>query len=277
MSRDFVKISPNFWTGKTGRDLRRAGMGATLVAMYLLTCPSANYIGIFRLPMAYMAADLGIDAERAREYLREVEYTGFCKYDAREEIVWVIEGARHQLGELKAGDNKVKMCQKDFDRIPVECSFLREYFNKYRNTLHLKAHKDWTDADQVEEPVRVEAAKPTPVHIMTTVNTKKTAEPATVEVEATDVVSDAPDWQQDSAKRANDALMNFLELRDEAGKSTPAGDRRVTQTVLHYCKHTGGYGDIPQLLEIAVEAGDYDLANFEEHLRTASRRYADDI
>ncbi|EPR0667076.1 hypothetical protein ACUZZ3_005115, partial [Escherichia coli] len=35
--RDYAKVSPRFWLGETGRELRKAGAEAQVVAFYLMT------------------------------------------------------------------------------------------------------------------------------------------------------------------------------------------------------------------------------------------------
>ncbi|MCJ2205071.1 hypothetical protein K9T61_05110 [Escherichia coli] len=58
--RDYAKVSPRFWLGETGRELRKAGAEAQVVAFYLMTSPHANMLG---------------DAPRdKRTYFREINY-----------------------------------------------------------------------------------------------------------------------------------------------------------------------------------------------------------
>ena len=44
--RDYSKVSAQFWVGKTGRALS-GDMQTQVVAMYLMTSPHANMIGVF--------------------------------------------------------------------------------------------------------------------------------------------------------------------------------------------------------------------------------------
>lgn len=37
--RDYGKVSPQFWIGKTGKEIREKGHEALIVSMYLLTNP----------------------------------------------------------------------------------------------------------------------------------------------------------------------------------------------------------------------------------------------
>ncbi|ENG6564474.1 hypothetical protein ABU498_004766 [Escherichia coli] len=53
--RDYAKVSPRFWLGETGRELRKAGAEAQVVAFYLMTSPHANMLGLYYLPVLYLA------------------------------------------------------------------------------------------------------------------------------------------------------------------------------------------------------------------------------
>lgn len=141
--RDFVKVSPTFWSGPTGRSLRKAGQDVQLTALYLITCPHSNYLGLYVLPINYIAADTGLPIERVRRALATIEHSGFARYDEESETVWLIEGAKWQLGELSGGsngkkaDNRVAMVRKDFAAMPSDCPFLQDFSEKYANTLKL--------------------------------------------------------------------------------------------------------------------------------------------
>lgn len=52
--RDYAKISPKFWIGETGREMRELGLPARALAFYLMTSPHSNMLGIYYLPIVYM-------------------------------------------------------------------------------------------------------------------------------------------------------------------------------------------------------------------------------
>ena len=56
--RDYAKVSPHFWTGTTGKKLR-SSPEAVIVAMYLMTCPHANMLGLYYMPLLYVAHETG--------------------------------------------------------------------------------------------------------------------------------------------------------------------------------------------------------------------------
>lgn len=136
--RDYAKVSPKFWIGPTGKSIRKQGTVAQVLALYLLTSPHANMLGIYHLPVAYISADTGIPLEGAFEGLRSLSEAGFCGYDESSEVVFVYEMARYQIGEqLKPKDNQVEGVRREYRNLP-ENSFLLDFFQKYSAAFHLE-------------------------------------------------------------------------------------------------------------------------------------------
>lgn len=135
--RDYGSVSPQFWIGKTGKALR-GKPDAQLLALYLMTCPHANMIGVFHCPVMYMAHETGLGFEGASKALASLIELGFCLYDEDSETVFVIRMAAHQVGEnLKADDNKVKGVQKEVGRIAVDV-LRTAFFDEYAEAFHLR-------------------------------------------------------------------------------------------------------------------------------------------
>lgn len=138
--RDYSKISPAFWTGKTGRAIRALGPEAQVVAMYLLTSPHANMIGMYWLPKAYISADTGCPIEGASKALCSLIEAGFCRYCEESETVWVLEMAAYQIAEsLKPGDKRVESIRKMLEE--SQAPFTIEFFDKYGVAFCLQKHK----------------------------------------------------------------------------------------------------------------------------------------
>lgn len=139
--RDYAKIASTFWTGSTGRKLRREREAQT-VALYLLTCQHANMIGVFLCPVMYIAHETGLSLEEAQKGLARLEEMGFCTYDDEQELVWVHEMARFQVGEaLKPADKRCAGVRKEFEKI-ANPQIKQAFFCRYRSAFHLesKAH-----------------------------------------------------------------------------------------------------------------------------------------
>jgi hypothetical protein len=136
MSRDYAKVSSAFWTGKTGRALR-GDPAAQLVGMYLITCQHANMIGAFNCPAIFVAHETGMALDEVLKALQRLTALGFCEYDAAEELVWICEMAKYQIGEtLKKNDKRVGFIIKEFKKLP-ESKIKDEFYTKYKDSYFL--------------------------------------------------------------------------------------------------------------------------------------------
>lgn len=134
--RDYAQVFPQFWLGKTGKKLR-GNADAQLVALYLITSPHANMIGVFHCPMMYIAHETGLSLEGASKGLRRVVEEGFCSFDDEHELVWVHEMARFQIGDqLSPKDNRVKSTEREYQKIP-ECQIRQAFYQKYKTAFYL--------------------------------------------------------------------------------------------------------------------------------------------
>lgn len=135
--RDYGKVSPHFWIGRTGKELRQAGPESQLVALYLLTSPHANMIGLYYMPLAFLSHETGLTMEGAKKGLNSAIKAGFCKYDGHSEMVWVIEMATHQIGEaLKPGDKRCTGVQNEYNKVSDNL-FLSEFYEKYSKQFNM--------------------------------------------------------------------------------------------------------------------------------------------
>lgn len=152
--RDYGKVSPHFWIGKTGKELRQAGSESQLVALYLLTSPHANMIGLYYMPLAFLSHETGLPIEGALKGLKSAIKAGFCKYDEQSEMVWVIEMATHQIGEaLKPGDKRCAGVQNEYDKVSDNL-FLSEFYDKYSAQFNMTSRRE----SEVSIPVQNEGA-----------------------------------------------------------------------------------------------------------------------
>ena len=129
--RDYGKVSPKFWVGDTGKALRKQGAEAQLVALYLMTSPHANMLGLYYVPAMYIAHETGLGFEGASEGLRRCCEVGFCHYDEASEVVWVVEMAQYQIADkLSGNDKRIKGVQNEYDSIPGN-PYLEPFFERY--------------------------------------------------------------------------------------------------------------------------------------------------
>lgn len=145
--RDYAKVSPKFWTGDTGQRIVARGSEALIVALYLMTSPHSNMLGLYRLPTLYLAEETGLSPEGASKGLTECMEEGFCDYDPQSKMVWVFEMASYQIAsELKSGDLRVKGINKEYNGLP-NMPFLGSFFDRYADKFHLADRREFIPKD----------------------------------------------------------------------------------------------------------------------------------
>lgn len=157
--REYAKVAPTFWTGETGKEIRRQGPEAVIVGMYLMTSPMSNMLGLFCQPILYMAHETGLGLEGAWKGLRACIEVGFCQYDEATETVWVQEMAGWQIAkQLKASDNRCMGIQRDYDALPKN-PYLAQFFDHYRSAFHLSNRRGGEGASKALLSKEQEQAK----------------------------------------------------------------------------------------------------------------------
>jgi hypothetical protein len=135
--RDYSKVSPQFWIGKTGKALRKQGAEAVVVGMYLMTGPNSNMLGLYYLDMPTIAHQTGLGFEGACKGLQGAIDAGFCAYDHEAEVVWVYEMAAYQIApQLKPDDKRCIGVQNEYNDLP-ENEHLRGFYEKYAKAFHM--------------------------------------------------------------------------------------------------------------------------------------------
>lgn len=96
--RSYASIAPTFWTRGSGRRIR-GDKEAQLVALYLMSSPQTNMVGIFHLVLPTLCHETGLTLEEARKGLARCSEEQIAFWDEEEELVWVPALARYQIGE----------------------------------------------------------------------------------------------------------------------------------------------------------------------------------
>ncbi len=99
--KDFGKVSSRFWISD---DVELLSDEAKLMALYLLTCRHSNMVGIYRLPLNYIAADLDWDVAKVSRTLSELTANNFLTYAERQKYVCI-----HKFMEHNPADNIAQM------------------------------------------------------------------------------------------------------------------------------------------------------------------------
>ncbi|WP_104483711.1 hypothetical protein [Acinetobacter indicus] len=150
--RDYAKVSPHFWTGSTGKQLRQCPE-SLVVSMYLMTSPHANMLGLYYIPLLYVAHETGLGIEGASKGLQWACDAGFCSYDEDSEMVWVHEMARFQIAEkLKSTDKRCIGVQNEYNSLPSN-PFLASFYDKYSQAFCMTEKRENT----AKKPVKNEA------------------------------------------------------------------------------------------------------------------------
>lgn len=146
--RDYARIAPQLWTGHTGRKIRAAGPEAQVLAFYLLTCPSASWIGLYYLALPTLQHETGLSADATRRAFAALREIGFAFYDDDSEQVWVPEMARFQIGdELKPNDKKILGIKKDLESL-TGSPFVGAFIERYGEVFHIRLAKALTSPSQ---------------------------------------------------------------------------------------------------------------------------------
>lgn len=133
----YRQVMPTFWTGKTGRALRTAGPEAIVVALYLVTSPHSNWLGLYYLPKAFIGHETGLQPGAVTDALAHCVEAGFCQYDESSEMVWVVEMAGFQIGaSLNPNDNRVTGIKRTLASLP-KSTLLDKFSSHYPGLLHL--------------------------------------------------------------------------------------------------------------------------------------------
>ncbi len=136
--RAYSKISPRFWSGDLGHRLRNEPPHVMLVALYLLTCPSANMIGLYYLPWPLVAHETGLTGTQVAEALARLEALDFVSLDEAVENVWVHEMARYQVGDtLHPKDNRVTGIRNLLERSGTT-RLTGRFLARYAKVYHLQ-------------------------------------------------------------------------------------------------------------------------------------------
>lgn len=140
MSTLFTKIPSDFWTTPQAKALREAGVEANLLAMYLLTSPHANRLGIYYLPVAYICQDTHLPQEAVTQGLATLSRLNFCHYDDTTAYIWVTDMALYRVSRtLSPNDNQVKGIHRLYESLPKSLPFLDDFYQKYQSIFHFPA------------------------------------------------------------------------------------------------------------------------------------------
>lgn len=112
--RDYGKVFSTFWTSATTRSLSEDGRA---LALYLITSPHTNMIGVFRLPDGYVCEDLQWSSERVSKGFQNCLVNGFATRS--EPSKWVVIH-KHLVWNPVDNPNQAKAALKLAEAIPLD-------------------------------------------------------------------------------------------------------------------------------------------------------------
>ncbi|PDT24452.1 hypothetical protein [Rhizobium hidalgonense] len=133
--RKFASIPPKVWQA----DLKavRGDIEAIAVHYHLTTSGHANMLGLYYVPVPYIAHEMGCPIEGASKGLNSLIRAGICAYDFALDLVWVCEMASDQVApQLSPKDKRVKGIAEQLAMIPI-CPTSLGFYGRYRIPFHL--------------------------------------------------------------------------------------------------------------------------------------------
>jgi hypothetical protein len=138
--RKYAVLSPRFWIGDTGKELRKYG-DVQRIALYLLSCPDSNMIGLYYLSIPTLCHELNIKPQGASKGLLILNNLQYAAYDTVSETVFVYEMVRFQVGEsLKPTDKRVAGIDKELQQY-VKSPFYNLFIRKYKDRFNLSSEE----------------------------------------------------------------------------------------------------------------------------------------
>ena len=134
--RTFAQVRPGFWHGTTGRQIRRLGPECQVLALYLISGPGAHALGLYYLALPTAAHETGLTTEQVRSSMAKLCEIDFCAYDEENEVVFVLNMARFQIGErLERKDKNVTWVWREMEKLralPFFDLLLERYGERYQ-------------------------------------------------------------------------------------------------------------------------------------------------
>lgn len=215
--RDYGTVASQFWVRGTGKELR-GDLEAQVVALYLMTSPHANMIGVFHLPVMYLAHETGLSEQGAIEALQRLAGKDFCTYE--DEWVCVHNFAANQIGEeLKAEDKRVKGVINELAKVP-KGSCRDAFVSRYQVPFHLPG----SPLEAPSKPLRSQKQKQKQEQI------RDGASPFVL-----------PDWIP------SDSWDGYVEMRGKVRK--PMTDRARAMVVAELARLRDGGQDVGKVLD----------------------------
>lgn len=141
----YATIRPTFWARGSGKELR-GDSKAQVLALYLMTCQHANVSGIFHIGIPTIAHETGLEECEVLAAFSRLH--GIAEYDAQEELCFVPNMAKHQIGEeLKPNDKRKPKLLRELQQFNGH-RFLNQFFSIYAANYDLPENKGLPETEK---------------------------------------------------------------------------------------------------------------------------------
>ncbi len=132
--RTQVTFVPTFWTRGSGKKLR-GKPNAQVLALYLMSSPHSTMIGLYYESLISILHETGLTEAQFREALPLV--SEIAQYDEEEGLVYLPEGAAHQIGERMSPSDKKRGSVLSQLEVYGGHRFVRMWVERYYEPYHL--------------------------------------------------------------------------------------------------------------------------------------------
>jgi hypothetical protein len=137
MTKSFSKLYSDFWINYDNSEVVGLGVETQLMALYLQGNSHRSMLGVYYLPLLYIASDLKLPFKKVRIALEKLCKINYCTYDEKTQYVWVHDLAFEQIGEkVDERDNRTKALHDIWESLPSKLEFLEEIYQKYSTAFH---------------------------------------------------------------------------------------------------------------------------------------------
>jgi hypothetical protein len=89
----YYRITPRFWQDSDVRNEWTEDM--RMLALYLMTSPHRNMVGLYYCPLSYMANDLQWSLKKVNISIDSLQVSDFVRYDASAQVAFLVNGLKH--------------------------------------------------------------------------------------------------------------------------------------------------------------------------------------
>lgn len=124
----YKKIASSFWTDPDNCKLRPL---ERYLFLYFITCPHSHYSGIYYVPWSAILDETGLQGDAIKKLITNMAKQ--IKYDYDYKIVWVVNMAYHQLGNVKdiSKDNRIQGIANHLSSLH-KCPLINEFLSHYK-------------------------------------------------------------------------------------------------------------------------------------------------